>query len=66
MATNNAIGALTPDRSIVRSIETHVEPVLSANLEREQGQSGAHIWRPYTGAEKGKETVLLDVQLRER
>lgn len=41
-----------------RSIENHIEPVLSAYLEREQGQSGAHIRRPYTGAEKGKETML--------
>ncbi|EZA57611.1 hypothetical protein X777_02151, partial [Ooceraea biroi] len=32
--------------------KTHVESVLSAYLEREQGQSGAHIRRPYTGAEK--------------
>ncbi|KYN20291.1 hypothetical protein ALC57_07195 [Trachymyrmex cornetzi] len=35
-----------------RSIENHVEFVLSTYLEREQGQSGAHIRRPYTGAEK--------------
>lgn len=43
-----------------RSIENHVEPVLSAYLEREQGQSGAHIRRSYTGAEKGKETMSAD------
>jgi len=43
-----------------RSIENYIEPVLSAYLEREQRQSGAHIWRPYTGAEKGKETMLAD------
>lgn len=42
------------------AIENHVEPVLSTYLEREQGQSGAHIRRPYTGAEKGKETTLAD------
>ncbi|KYN31666.1 hypothetical protein ALC56_13805 [Trachymyrmex septentrionalis] len=35
-----------------RSIENHIEFVLSTYLEREQGQSGAHIRRPYTGAEK--------------
>ncbi|EGI57523.1 hypothetical protein G5I_14434 [Acromyrmex echinatior] len=35
-----------------RSIENHVEFVLSTYFEREQGQSGAHIRRPYTGAEK--------------
>lgn len=43
-----------------RSIENHVEFVLSTYLKREQGQSGAHIWRPYTGAEKGKESTLAD------
>ena len=46
-----------------RSIENHVEFVLSTYLEREQGQSGAHIRRPYTGAEKGNETAILAVQL---
>jgi len=48
---------------IDRSIENHIESVLSTNFEREQGQSGAHIRRPYTGAEKGKETMLLDWQI---
>jgi len=43
-----------------RSIENYIEPVLSAYLEREQGQSGARIRRSYTGAEKGKETMLAD------
>lgn len=44
-------------------IDNHVESVLSANFEREQGQSGAHIRWPYTGAKKGKETMLLDRQI---
>lgn len=44
---------------IERSIENHIESVLSTNHEREQGQSGDHIWRPYTGAKKGKEIMLL-------
>jgi len=43
-----------------RSIENYIEPVLSAYVEWEQGQSGAYIRRPYTGAEKGKETMLAD------
>lgn len=53
---NNAIDVIA---FIERSIENHVEFVLSTNHEREQGQSGDHIWRPYTGAEKGKEIMLL-------
>jgi len=54
--TNNA-------RSVDRTIDNRAESVLSAYLEREQGQSGAHIRRPYTGAEKGKETMLLGRRL---
>ncbi|XP_011706776.1 PREDICTED: uncharacterized protein LOC105461951 [Wasmannia auropunctata] len=50
-ATNNAIDN---DVNVAdRSIENRVEPVLPTYLEREQGQSGAYIRRPYTGAEKG-------------
>lgn len=60
---NNAIDVIA---FVERSIENHLESVLSTNHEREQGQSGDHIWRPYTGAEKGKEIMLLGRELWKR
>lgn len=53
---NNVIDVIA---FIERSIENYIESILSINYEREQGQSGDHIWRPYTGAKKGKEIMLL-------